>query len=125
MPQRGEVAPVDGKAPNKIYFSIGEVSAMTDLPQHVLRYWEDVFPTLSPPKRRNGSRAYRRQDIEKVRLIKRLLYSEGYTIRGARKKLREEKIETERVEKAHSFSETLTDIEKRLQQMLERLDSDL
>jgi DNA-binding transcriptional MerR regulator len=113
---------MDGKAPNKIYFSIGEVSAMTDIPQHVLRYWEDVFPTLSPPKRRNGSRAYRQQDIEKVRLIKRLLYSEGYTIRGARKRLRDEKIESERIEKAHSFSEALSDVERRLQRIIEILD---
>jgi DNA-binding transcriptional MerR regulator len=112
---------MDGKAPNKIYFSIGEVSAMTDVPQHVLRYWEEVFPTLSPPKRRNGSRAYRRQDIEKVRLIKRLLYSEGYTIRGARKKLRDEKVEAEKVEKAHSFSDAISDIEKKLQHMIDLL----
>jgi DNA-binding transcriptional MerR regulator len=95
---------------------------MTDIPQHVLRYWEDVFPTLSPPKRRNGSRAYRQQDIEKVRLIKRLLYSEGYTIRGARKRLRDEKIESERIEKAHSFSEALSDVERRLQRIIEILD---
>lgn len=113
---------MDGKAPNKIYFSIGEVSAMMDVPQHVLRYWEEVFPTLSPPKRRNGSRAYRRQDIDKVRLIKRLLYTEGFTIRGARKKLREEKIETEKVEKAHSFADALSDIEKRLQNMIDLLE---
>jgi DNA-binding transcriptional MerR regulator len=114
---------MDGKAPNKIYFSIGEVSAMTDVPQHVLRYWEEVFPTLSPPKRRSGSRAYRQQDIEKVRLIKRLLYNEGYTIRGARKRLREEILENEKAEKIQSFSDALTDIEKRLQKMIELLDS--
>ena len=95
---------------------------MTDIPQHVLRYWEEVFPTLSPPKRRNGSRAYRQQDIEKIRLIKRLLYSEGYTIRGARKKLREEKIVTEKAEKAHTFSDALSDVEKRLQKLLKLLD---
>ncbi len=112
---------MDGKAPNKIYFSIGEVSAMTDVPQHVLRYWEEVFPTLSPPKRRSGSRAYRQQDIEKVRLIKRLLYSEGYTIRGARKRLREEIVESERAEKIKSFSEALSDIEERLNNILNSL----
>lgn len=114
---------MDGKARKKIYFSIGEVSAMTDIPQHVLRYWEEVFPTLSPPKRRNGSRAYRQQDIEKVRLIKRLLYSEGYTIRGARKRLRDEKIETEKVQKVHSFSEALSDVEQRLQNIIDLLES--
>lgn len=114
---------MDGKAPNKIYFSIGEVSAMTDVPQHVLRYWEEVFPTLSPPKRRSGSRAYRQQDIDKVRLIKRLLYGEGYTIRGARKRLRDEILENEKVEKIKTFSDALSDIEEKLKNILELLDS--
>lgn len=112
-----------GNAPKKIYFSIGEVSAMTDVPQHVLRYWEEVFPSLNPPKRRSGSRAYREQDIEKVRLIKRLLYSEGYTIRGARKRLREETLETKKRERIRSFSEHLTEIEKGLQNIIDILDS--
>ncbi len=115
---------MDGKAPKKIYFSIGEVSAMTDVPQHVLRYWEEVFPSLRPPKRRSGTRAYRQQDIEKVRLIRRLLYKEGYTIRGARKRLRGEMAEHEKAEKFKSFSAALTDIEKSLENIIEILDSD-
>ncbi|UCD56761.1 MAG: MerR family transcriptional regulator [Candidatus Hydrogenedentota bacterium] len=115
---------MDGEAPRKIYFSIGEVSAMTDVPQHVLRYWEEVFPSLRPPKRRSGSRAYRQRDIEKVRLIKRLLYNEGYTIRGARKRLREEMVENGGVEGFRSVSDVLSEIERGLQRIMDTLDSD-
>ncbi len=115
---------MDGKAPKKIYFSIGEVSAATNVPQHVLRYWEEVFPTLRPPKRRSGSRAYRQQDIEKIRLIKRLLYKEGYTIKGARKRLREGVLESEYQNKAQSLNEALTEIENGLLGIIDILDSE-
>ncbi|GAB4331221.1 MAG: MerR family transcriptional regulator [Candidatus Abyssubacteria bacterium] len=115
---------MDATAPKKIYFSIGEVSVMTDVPQHVLRYWEEVFPTLRPPKRRSGSRAYREQDIEKVRLIKQLLYEKGFTIRGARKHLREGLVENQKQQKIRSFSDELAEIEKRLEEILDILDSD-
>jgi DNA-binding transcriptional MerR regulator len=111
---------MDGKAPKKIYFSIGEVSAATNVPQHVLRYWEEVFPPLRPPKRRSGNRAYRQQDIEKVRLIQRLLYKEGYTINGARKRLREKAPEND----MPSLSDALSDIESGLQRIIDILESD-
>lgn len=114
---------MDGKAPKKIYFSIGEVSTTTDVPQHVLRYWEEVFPSLKPPKRRGGSRAYRERDIETVRLIKRLLYDEGYTIRGARKRLRKYKEESEMVAKVQSLPDVLSELEKGLQDIIDTLDS--
>lgn len=74
----------------KIYYAISEVSDLVGTPAHVLRYWEEEFPFLRPPKRRTGARAYRDQDIERVRRIKELLYEEGYTIKGARKRLRDE-----------------------------------
>jgi DNA-binding transcriptional MerR regulator len=72
---------------HKIFYSIGEVSELTDLKSHILRYWESEFPGLRPEKRANGRRAYRKADILLVLTIKRLLYEEGYTITGARKKL--------------------------------------
>jgi DNA-binding transcriptional MerR regulator len=115
---------MDGEAPKKIYFSIGEVSALTNVPQHVLRYWEEMFPTLRPPKRRSGSRAYRQQDIDKIRLIKRLLYNEGYTIRGARKRLREGILEREVETRAQSLDEHLAEIEDGLQKIVDILDSE-
>lgn len=72
---------------HKIFYSIGEVSALTGLKSHILRYWESEFPTLRPEKRSNGRRAYRKGDILLILTIKKLLYQEGYTIAGARKKL--------------------------------------
>ncbi len=74
----------------KIYYAIGEVSRLVDVPPHVLRYWEEEFSVLRPPKRRTGARAYRDQDISRIRRIKVLLYDEGYTIKGARKRMRDE-----------------------------------
>lgn len=79
------------KYSGKIFYTIGEVAAMMDLKTHVLRYWESEFPALKPQKRANGRRAYRESDIEIVRTIRRLLYDEGYTIAGAKKKLAEQR----------------------------------
>ena len=75
--------------PEKAYFRIGEVSRLTATKAFVLRYWETEFPMLQPIKSSKGQRLYRRQDIETVLAIKRLLYDEGFTIAGARRFLRE------------------------------------
>jgi DNA-binding transcriptional MerR regulator len=77
------------EAIKKLYYSIGEVSEVTDLKQYVLRYWESEFPQLSPAKNRAGHRTYRKKDIELVTFIKTLLYEKKYTIEGARQKLKE------------------------------------
>jgi len=77
------------KIPEKLFFKIGEVSRLTGVKSHVLRYWETEFPALSPPKNRASQRVYRKKDIETVLRIKNLLYEENYTISGARKRLRE------------------------------------
>jgi DNA-binding transcriptional MerR regulator len=73
--------------PEKSLFRIGEVSRLTATKTFVLRYWETEFPTLQPVKSPSGHRLYRRDDIETVFEIKRLLYEEGFTIAGARKHL--------------------------------------
>ena len=73
--------------PDKLYFRIGEVSELAQTEPYVLRYWETEFPTLKPLKSKSGRRVYRRQDVEMVFQIKRLLYDKGYTIAGARKQL--------------------------------------
>ncbi len=73
--------------PDKLYFRIGEVSELAQTKPYVLRYWETEFPTLKPAKSATGHRLYRRQDVEMVLEIKRLLYEEGFTIDGARKYL--------------------------------------
>ncbi len=76
--------------PAKNLFRIGEVSRLTSTKAFVLRYWETEFPTLQPVKSPKGHRLYRRQDIETVFRIKRLLYDDGFTIAGARRHLREQ-----------------------------------
>ena len=73
----------------KDLYRIGEVSRLTETKAFVLRYWETEFPTLQPVKTANGHRLYRREDVETVLRIKRLLYDEGFTIAGARRHLRE------------------------------------
>ena len=75
--------------PDKRYFAIGEVSGLCAVKPHVLRYWEQEFPQLRPTKRRGNRRYYQREDVQMVRQIRRLLYEEGFTIPGARQRLRE------------------------------------
>jgi len=82
----GEATPAS-EIPDKLFFRIGEVSRLTATKTFVLRYWETEFPTLQPVKSPSGHRLYRREDIETVFEIKRLLYDEGFTIVGARKHL--------------------------------------
>ena len=73
--------------PGKRYFTIGEVSALCGVKAHVLRYWEQEFPGLELLKGRGGWRYYRRRDIILIRQIRSLLYEQGFTIGGARRKL--------------------------------------
>lgn len=73
--------------PRKLFYKIGEVCELTDTQPYVLRFWESEFPQLAPKKSRTGQRLYRKKDIDLVIEIKRLLYRDGYTIAGARKKL--------------------------------------
>src|SRR5947208_1916154 len=80
----------DRKIPNKLFFKIGEVCEITDTQPYVLRYWESEFPSLAPAKNSSGQRIYRRRDIETVLRIKQLLYEEGFTIAGAKKRLETE-----------------------------------
>jgi len=76
--------------PDKLYFRIGEVSRLCDIPAYVLRFWESEFPQLKPHKGGTGQRLYRRRDVETVLHIKSLLYEEGYTIPGARQVIKTE-----------------------------------
>lgn len=73
--------------PGKRYFAIGEVSELCGVKPHVLRYWEQEFPSLKPVKRRGNRRYYQRHDVLLIRQIRSLLYEQGYTIGGARQKL--------------------------------------
>ena len=78
--------------PNKRYFIIGEVGELCNVKPHVLRYWEQEFPQLSPVKRRGNRRYYQREDVLMIRRIRSLLYEQGYTISGARLQLQSETV---------------------------------
>lgn len=73
--------------PGKRYFTIGEVSELCAVKPHVLRYWEQEFPQLTPVKRRGNRRYYQRQDVLTIRQIRALLYDQGFTIGGARQQM--------------------------------------
>jgi DNA-binding transcriptional MerR regulator len=75
--------------PDKLYFKIGEVARIVGVKPYVLRYWETEFSMVKPGKTPSRHRLYRRRDVEMLLEIKRLLYSEGYTIAGAKKRLKE------------------------------------
>ncbi|MCA9774385.1 MAG: MerR family transcriptional regulator, partial [Myxococcales bacterium] len=75
------------RIPDKLYFRIGEVSDITGVQPHVLRYWESEFDLVAPQKSKSNQRLYRRKDVELILEIKRLLYDEKFTIAGARLRL--------------------------------------
>ncbi len=83
--------------PEKLYFKIGEVARLAGVETYVLRYWETEFKEINPVKSRTNQRLYRRKDIDTVISIKQLLYGEGFTIEGARKKLKEVRGDREEV----------------------------
>ena len=80
---------MDFQIPDKLYYKIGEVAKFTGIKTHVLRYWETEFKAIRPNKSRSNQRLYRKQDIDLILYLKDLLYSQGFTIAGARKKLLE------------------------------------
>jgi DNA-binding transcriptional MerR regulator len=78
---------VDPRIPDKQYFRIGEVAGIAKVEPYVLRFWETEFSSLRPEKSRSNQRTYSRRDVEQVLMIRDLLYEDGYTISGARRKL--------------------------------------
>jgi DNA-binding transcriptional MerR regulator len=81
--------------PDKLYFRIGEVAQLCEVPAYVLRFWETEFPQLRPNKGGTGQRLYRRRDVEMALRIKTLLYDQGYTIPGARQVFKSEQKQKE------------------------------
>ncbi len=107
----------------KLYYSISEVSKLTDLKQYVLRYWETEFKQLNPLKNRAGNRTYRQKDIDLILEIKDLLYIRKFTIDGARNELSKErsaKQELGEESKAISekYEETIRNIKEELRSIL-------
>lgn len=97
--------------PGKRYFTIGEVSELCDVKPHVLRYWEQEFPTLNPVKRRGNRRYYQRQDVLLIRQIRSLLYEQGFTIGGARLRLGGEYIKQEATQVRQLIDQTVSELE--------------
>jgi DNA-binding transcriptional MerR regulator len=110
--------------PVQEFYSIGEVCELTDLKPHVLRYWESQFKFLSPAKNRSGNRVYQRREVELIQLVKHLLYTEKYTIEGARQKVDEHrrKGEIRGVARAALELQTVAAVEKELREILEVLE---
>jgi DNA-binding transcriptional MerR regulator len=84
--------------PDRQFFKIGEAAEIVGVKTHVLRYWETEFPSIKPLKTRGAHRMYRRADVELLCVIHKLLHHEGYTIAGARKRVRELRAELRRAE---------------------------
>lgn len=109
------------------YFSIGDVCTLTGLKAHVLRYWETQFRVLSPAKNRSGNRVYARREVELVLLVKHLLYTEKYTVDGARQKLDEHRRAGELRGAAREAlrRETMLDMERELAAIVDVLEGRL
>jgi DNA-binding transcriptional MerR regulator len=94
QPIRNKTATTTREIPDKLYFRIGEVARLCEVPAYVLRFWESEFPQLKPNKGGTGQRLYRRRDVEMALRVKALLYDEGYTIAGARQVFKGEQRQT-------------------------------
>src|SRR3954467_7552164 len=116
--------------PAKLYFRIGEASSVIGVEPHVLRYWETEFRSLRPKKSARGQRVYSRRDVETLARIKELLYEHGFTIAGAKRRLREKGVEPPEpgdpsVEEARRMREALIDLRGELWGLLDELACEL
>jgi len=114
-----------GREPVQEFFSIGEVCELTGLKPHVLRYWESQFRFLNPAKNRSGNRVYQRKEVETILLVKQLLYTEKYTIEGARQKVEEARKggELRQAARGALHLETLVGLEDELRQLLRYIET--
>jgi DNA-binding transcriptional MerR regulator len=107
----------------KEYYSIGEVCEIADHKPHVLRYWETQFPVLRPTKNQAGNRVYRRKEIKLIQLLRHLLYTERYTIEGARQKLAQLRSEGKlsRAARVAWDAETIRDLRREADELVQLL----
>lgn len=113
--------------PVREFFSMGDVCTLTDLKPHVLRYWESQFRFLHPAKNRSGNRVYQRREIELIMLVRQLLYTEKYTIDGARQKIDEYRKsgELRSAARAALDSQTVESMEADLKAILAAIDGEV
>jgi len=110
---------VDPRIPDKQYFRIGEVAEVVDVEPYVLRFWETEFKELRPGKSRTGHRQYSRKDVQLALRIRDLLYEEGFTISGARKRLRQRGARVERPEMPARTKAVLDRVRKEVEDLLQ------
>ena len=110
----------DRKTPalRKLYYTIGEVTQLTGVPAHVLRYWEGEFPQLKPKKSRAGNRIYQQKDLEILARIRSLLYDQKFTIAGARVQLGSEEADAS----GNGQSELIEEVRRELKDILGIMD---
>src|SRR5262245_18016995 len=116
--------------PAKLYFRIGEASAVVGVEPHVLRYWETEFRSIRPKKSARGQRVYSRREVETLVRIKELLYDQGFTIAGAKRRMRERGIEPPEPgdrpgEEARRMRETLLELRGELTALFDELSVEL
>lgn len=111
----------NSKLTDRLYYSISEVAQITKIKPYVLRFWEKEFPSLKPKKNRAGNRVYQLKDIELVNQIKALLYEQGFTIPGARAKLKENKHTDGSAPSKAQLKSIISEIKKELQEILSLL----
>ncbi len=114
-----------GELPVKLYYRIGEVSDLVGVEPHVLRYWETEFRSIRPQKSRKGQRIYSRRDVDRLLKVKDLLYTHGFTIAGARRRLRETGLEPPTAAEARLSERTrglLGDLRRDVESMLAEID---
>jgi len=102
--------------PEKSYFRIGEVSKILDIEPYVIRYWETEFRSIKPVRTRSSQRLYRKKDVEELLIIKNLLYTQRFTIDGAKKQLTKMRVDKE-PEAKDMNKERLLIIKNELQQI--------
>ena len=102
--------PPQKEIPDKLYFKIGEVSEIADVPTSVLRFWETEFKRIRPNRTPAGQRLYRRQEVELILLIKELLYGKKFTIKGAKRYLKTSERKNEKP--AHMLAEIRLELER-------------
>ena len=111
--------PARSQIPDKLYFKIGEVSAIAGLPTYVLRFWETQFAKISPKRTSSGQRLYRKNDVEVILRIKSLLHEKKFTIKGAVQHLKTNSPDKKRP----SSTDTLKEIRLELESLRSMLDS--
>jgi DNA-binding transcriptional MerR regulator len=108
--------------PDKLYFKVGEVSRIADVPAYVLRFWETEFPRIRPKRTPSGQRMYRRRDVELILEIKRLLYIDKFTIPGARRRLGRSGSQRRPDPQPEDLAVTLTEVREELRRIRDLID---